>query len=257
MRLAMVEIFKQLGISDETAKVAAKGRPVVGVDADDAIFHTFMILEDYHRRLAHLMMRWAQRHGFTHQRQFEEPLETFDVSEEADGMELVEMTLHKDYWACEWGLALCGTGNSRRDGKQMSNSDPPEWVRLDEQPFASAEPPFCIRPGWDVLIETEPLFRARALGDSSTPTSNAVTDMSRREDSSKLLKSANWILSTRKLALHQVRRWNPTQIADWDQENFGDDTKGEDVIRKGISSAAKSCGLRLIPGKPGRPIIRK
>ena len=78
------------GISDETAKVAAKGRPVVGVDADDAIFHTFMILEDYHRRLAHLMMRWAQRHGFTHQRQFEEPLETFDVSEEADGMELVE-----------------------------------------------------------------------------------------------------------------------------------------------------------------------
>ena len=134
MRLAMVEIFKQLGISDETAKVAAKGRPVVGVDADDAIFHTFMILEDYHRRLAHLMMRWAQRHGFTHQRQFEEPLETFDVSEEADGMELVEMTLHKDYWACEWGLYTLWNWKFSRDGKQMSNSDPPEWVRLDEQP---------------------------------------------------------------------------------------------------------------------------
>ena len=71
-RKRMAEAFMGLGMTDPQSQRAAEGRPISGVDADDPIFNMFMILDNYHPRLAHLLMHWAQRHNLTHQREFEE-----------------------------------------------------------------------------------------------------------------------------------------------------------------------------------------
>ncbi len=59
------------------------------------------------------------------------------------------------------------------------------------------------------------------------------------------------------LALHQVKRWSWAQIADWDQEQGGEETIGEDAIRKGVLDAANLCKLNARQRKPGRPKNRK
>ena len=50
-REAMVDVFKRVGLTEAQAQFAAEGRPVVGVDADDSVFNTFMVLQ-YHLNYA-------------------------------------------------------------------------------------------------------------------------------------------------------------------------------------------------------------
>ena len=116
-------------------------------------------------------------------------------------------------------------------------------------------PPFRIRPGWDILTETESSFRDRV--------DTALTSYIER---SKQLAEARGLVETPEkrqlshfdwLALYQVNRWSYAKIADWDQEQPGNDTRGDDVIRKGVRSAADSCKLQARPGQAGRPTNRK
>jgi hypothetical protein len=258
----MVDFFKRQGMTDAAAQIAAKGRPVAGLGGDDPVFHTFMLLEDHNPRLARLLMRWAQRNGLTHQRQFEEALQPLEerIIEAEEGTvtleSLSEMTLHKDYWACEWALCTLWSWKFSPDGAQMLIANPPEWVRMTEdQSLASEEPAFCIRPGWDVLTETEPAYRDRV--------ERTLTSYIERN---RHLAKARGLVETPKkrqrrhfdwLALYQVKRWGYARIADWNQEQPRADTHSEDVIRKGVRSAADLCKLPARPGKPGRPTIRK
>ena len=138
----------------------------------------------------------------------------------------------------------------------MMSSDPPEWARsFDGTSVGSDEPPFRIRPGWDVLTETESAFRDRV--------EKALTAYIER---SKQLAEMRGLIETREkrqpshfdwLALYQVKRWSYAQIADWDQKQPGADTKGEDTIMKGVKSAAQLVQLSVRSGKPGRPKTRK
>ena len=252
LRERMIDFFKRLEMTDEGAQVAAEGRPVAGLDADDPVFHTFMILEYEHPRLDHLLKLWAQRHNLTHQREFEEQSEEHTTDTDV----FTEMTLHKDYWACQWALATLWSWKFLPEGVKMMNADPPEWVHaFDGSSGPSDEPPFRIRPGWDFLTETESAFRDRV--------EKALTAYIER---SKQLAEMRGLIETREkrqrshydwLALYQVKRWSYAQIADWDQVQPGAEAKGEDTIMKGVKSAAQLVQLPVRPGKPGRPKTRK
>lgn len=252
VREQMAVFFKQLGMTDVGAQVAAEGRPVAGLDPGDPVFHVFMILEYENPRLDRLLKLWAQRNNLTHQRLFEEEIEE-QISEE-DGF--TEMTLHKDYWACQWAFETLWSWKFLQEGGKMMNADPPEWVGAFEGSSGlSDEPPFRVRPGWDVLVETEPAFRGRAA--------HALEAYIER---SKELAEARGLIEAREkrqpshydwLALYQVKRWSYAQIADWDQTQPGAEAKGEDTIMKGVKSAAQLVQLSVRSGRPGRPKTRK
>ncbi len=259
-RKRMAEAFMGLGMTETQSQRAAEGRPISGVDADDPIFNMFMILDNYHPRLAHLLMHWAQRHNLTHQREFEEeprPSEPQTI-ESDDGTEIplfTEMTLHKDYWACAWALCTLWCWKFLPEGSQMMNANPPEWVHNPFETRLTNEPPFRLRPGWDVLTETEEVFRERA--------EKALVSYIQYQ---RNLAEARGLTETKEkrqplhfdwLALYQVKRLSWEQIADWDSQQPGANAKEAGAIMKGAHDAAALCKLNALPGKLGRPKKRK
>jgi hypothetical protein len=253
-----VDAFKRLGLPETAAEAAATGRPVMGVSADDAMFCTFMVFENHAPRLARLLMRWAQRHNLTYQREFQEDSTQPAVYAEGgtETPEFTEVTLHKDYWACEWALFTLWSWKFSSKGAQMMNSDPPEWVHaFEDQSLTSGEPLFRVQPGWDVLSETEPIFRKRV----EVALSAYVEGQRRLHEARGFIGSAEKrrLIHFDWLALYQVKRYSWAMIADWDQEQPGETTRAEDVIRKGVNSTANLCGLAVRPGRPGRPKTRK
>jgi len=252
VRTQMVDSFKRLGMNDVQAQFAAEGRPVAGLDADDPVFHTFMILDGNHPRLDRLLKHWAQQHGLTHQREFEERTEEQTTEKEV----FTEVTLHKDFWACQWALDTLWYWKFSPDGTKMMEAEPPEWVCASgRSSIGSGEAPFSIRPGWDVLAETEPAFRDRV-----------ESALEGYIEKTRELAGARGLVETRGkrqprhfdwLALYQVKRWSYVEIADWDQLQPGSEAKGVDTIMKGVKSAAQLVQFVVRAAKLGRPKTRK
>jgi len=241
------------------SKVAAEGRPIAGLDSEDRVFSSFMVLEDEHPRLARLLMRWAQRHHLTHQREFEEAspeLEkpTIGSEHEAEALDLDEMTLHQDYWVCQWALYTLWSWRFLPTGGKMIKADPPNWAPVVLEPPAAKfeNRVFCVRPGWDVLNETDPMFRAR-VREALT---GYIKDARRLAEAQGLAEPSekrqgihfDWF------ALYQVKGWSWDQIADWDVQHSRKNAKGVDLIRKGVQNVAKLVKLSPRPNRPpGRP----
>ena len=260
LRRESVEVFKRLGLTEPGAQLAAEGRPPAGLEANAPLFKAFIILEDAHPGLSRCLMLWAQRHNLTHRRELEEdpprPEErSCDAEDETEIPTFIETTLHRDYWACQWALSTLWSWKFLAEGPQMMYSDPPEWVRNPFQTGPSDDPIFRLRPGWDVLSETEKGFRVRAKKALDTYIQNKR----------RLAEAGGLMVTTQKrrlihfdwLALYQVKKWSFRKIDDWGQTQLGEHTMDADVIRKGIESAANSCGLRARPVPRGRPKNRK
>jgi hypothetical protein len=258
VRENMKDIFKTLGLSDTAAEIAARGRPVRGADATDPMFHQFMLFDFECPRISRLLMMRAQRHHLTHVREFEEDLPCEEVVVETDAEpvtvpEFTEMTLHLEYWACQWAVDTLWSWKFNSYGSQMLNADPPEWVRADLDNKRSNEQPFVVRPGWNVEAELQAHFEARvrkALAE--------YIERSRAFAEARGLVPAQERLTTHFdwLALYQVKGRSWAQIAQWDQDETGSDSKEESAIRKGVQSAAKLVGLNARRGRPGRPPTR-
>jgi hypothetical protein len=244
-------VLVRAGMPEDAARKAAEGRPIVGFDPDDPTFFTLALLQFHCPRLDRLLKRWARRHHLTHQVAFEE-----QMAKQSVDSDFVHLTLHEDFWACEWALHTMWCWRFVPEGTGMMNSEPPEWIRMSEQPsISSDEPAFRICPGWDVLAEGEQAFRERVDATLNSyinrqrelaGTRGLVEPLNKRQP-----RHFDW------LALYQVGGWNYPDIAQWEQEQPGRQKIDDSTIRKGVQDAAEMCALNTRAGKPGRPVTRK
>jgi hypothetical protein len=261
MREGSLESFQALGLSPSAAKFAAEGRPVVGVDADHPVFSTFMILEDQNPRLARSLMLWAQRHGLTHQREFEDrshwaegnppaPESAFAISE------FTEATLHKDYWACAWAMFTMWHWKFAPDGPVEMKANPPHWVPAFEENLTPdlTEPGLLIKPGWNVSSENEDAFRTR--------TQKAIDSYIEKQHQFARGRGLVAVVPKKEfihfdwLALSQVKGYSLGQVVAWDQEQPGEKFRDPGTIRKGVDEAARLCEMKAKPRTVGRPKTR-
>lgn len=249
---SMFNSFKGIGMPDDAARKAAEGRPIRGLAPDDTIFNTFAVLQFENPRLDRVLKLWAQRNHLTHQRELEEDTVRPDV----DPGEFVKLTLHKDYWACEWALFTLWFWKFATAGEVAKNAEPPEWITMSVgAPLTLDEPAFRVQPGWDVLAEEEGAFRKRAELALNAYIARkceiAKASGLQRSDEKRRPSHFDW------LALYQVSQWSYRQIAERENVRPGRRNIGEDTVRKGVRVAASLCRLNARLGSPGRPKIRK